>query len=133
MISLNDLVTVAGLIFAAMIVVKVISQRLYHLPPVPSVPGSIRVLVMVPIIYAVAIALAIRPKSKCRFADIDERGERPVAAYVASGVAAAGAGMIISILTRVLFDVHAGMPAGTVTLGACPSPQNFLERFSTAA
>lgn len=100
-LSLNEVALVAGLIFLAMVLAALITRRFFD--PTPLAP-NLRVLVMVPIIYTVAIVAALYPKSVWAFADITRVGHRPYAAYVLSGVIAAGAAFMISLLFRYLFE-----------------------------
>jgi len=111
-LSINDVVLVTGLIFLGMLLITLIGRRFFQPTPLPP---NMRVLVMVPIIYAIAIVLAIHPKSTWPFADIRAMRSRPVAAYAASGVFAAVASFLISLLFRFLFD----------------SPGNLFEALST--
>ena len=67
---------------------------------------NMRVLVMVPIIYAIAIVSAIYPKSLFPFASRQLGGHRPVAAYALSGLVAAVAAFVVSLLFRFAFDAE---------------------------
>jgi len=100
-LSLNEVALVAGLIFLAMVLTALIARRYFD--PSPLQP-NLRVLIMVPIIYAVAIVAALYPKSVWAFADITRVGHRPYAAYLLSGLMAAGAAFMISLLFRYLFE-----------------------------
>jgi hypothetical protein len=100
-LSLHEVALVAGLIFLAMLLALLIARRFFD--PTPLQP-SLRVLVMVPIIYAVAIVTALYPKAAWEFADIARVGHRPYAAYLLSGAIAAVAAFGISLLFRYLFE-----------------------------
>lgn len=100
-LTVHEVFLVSGLIFLAMTLIALISRR--FLDPNP-LPPNLRVLVMVPIIYAVAIIAAIYPKAMWSFANIRQVGHRPVAAYALSGLAAAVAGLFIAVLFRFLFE-----------------------------
>jgi hypothetical protein len=99
--TIHEVFLVTGLIFLAMTLIALISRR--FIDPSPLAP-NMRILVMVPIIYAVAIVVAIYPKAIWRFADIRLTGHRPVAAYAMSGAVAAAAAFMISMLFRFLFE-----------------------------
>jgi hypothetical protein len=100
-LSLHEVALVAGLIFLAMLLALLIARRFFD--PTPLQP-NLRVLVMVPIIYAVAIITALYPKAAWEFADIRRVGHRPYAAYLVSGAIAAMAAFGISLLFRYLFE-----------------------------
>jgi hypothetical protein len=59
---------------------------------------------MVPIIYAISIVLAIYPNSVLPFWRREAEKRRPAAAYALSGVAAAIAAFVVSLLFRFTFD-----------------------------
>ena len=92
----HDVVLVAGLVFLAMLFVPLMMRR--FIDPVP-LAQNLRVLVTVPIVYAIAIVAAIYPKSVWPFAARQPSGERPFAAYAVSGVIAAAA--VVRGLARV--------------------------------
>jgi hypothetical protein len=97
----NDIVLVVGLVFIAMLFIPLAIRRFFDhdmLPP------DVRVLVMVPIVYAIAIVAAIYPKSVWRGAARSEGGQRPFAAYALSAVGATVAAFFISLLFRFAFD-----------------------------
>lgn len=100
-LSSHDLVLVAGIVFLAMLFVPLATRRLFDPTPLPV---NVRVLVMVPIIYAIAIVLAVYPKSVWAFARRADGGARPVAAYAVSGLMAAGAAFVVSLLFRFAFE-----------------------------
>ena len=97
----NDIVLVVGLVFIAMLFIPLAMRRFF----VPEMlPVEVRVLVMVPIVYAIAIVAAIYPKSAWSFATRSVGGQRPYAGYAASGAAAAMAAFIVGVLFRFAFD-----------------------------
>lgn len=100
-LSLNEVALVAGLIFLAMVLTALIARR--FLDPTPLQP-NLRVLIMVPIIHTVAVIAAVYPKAVWAFADVQRVGHRPYAAYLLSGVMAAAAAFMISLLFRYLFE-----------------------------
>ncbi|MED5621358.1 hypothetical protein [Ideonella sp. BN130291] len=97
----HELVLVGGLIFFAMMFGTLIARRFVDPEPLNN---GLRVTVMVTLIYVIAIVLAIYPKAVWPFADIRAAGRRPVAAYAVSGVAAAGAALVVSLLFRFVLD-----------------------------
>ena len=84
-LSAHDIVLVVGLVFLAMLFVPLMVRRFFDPTPLAQ---PVRALVMVPIIYTIAIVLAIYPKSMWEYARRRTRHQRPVAAYALSGVAA---------------------------------------------
>jgi hypothetical protein len=123
-LSLNEVALVAGLIFLAMVLAALIARRFFD--PTPLAP-NLRVLVMVPIIYTVAIVVALYPKAAWAFADVQRVGHRPYAAYLLSGVIAAAAAFMISLLFRYLFE-----DAGNL-LVALSQPGRFDKAFTATA
>jgi len=100
-LSVHDIVLVAGLIFIVMLFVPLAVRRFID----PTVlPMKARVIVMVPVIYAISIVVAIYPKSVWPFAARPATGERPFAAYALSGAVAAVAAFGISLLFRFVFE-----------------------------
>ena len=115
--SLNphDIVLVVGLVFIAMLFIPLMMRRFFYddlLPP------QVRVLVMVPIIYAIAIVVAIFPKGVWPFASRVANGARPYAAYALSGVVAAFSALFISTLFRFAFDAEGNVIRALSTHGA---------------
>lgn len=100
-LSLHEVALVAGLVFLAMVLAALITRRFFD--PTPLQP-NLRVLIMVPIIYSVAIVAALYPKAAWEFADIARVGHRPYAAYMLSGFIAAVSAFGISLLFRYLFE-----------------------------
>jgi hypothetical protein len=97
----HDIVLVVGLVFIAMLFIPLAMRRFF----VPDMlPVNVRVLVMVPIVYAIAIVAAIYPKSVWSFASRSAGGPRPYAGYAISGVIAAVAAFVVSVLFRFAFD-----------------------------
>jgi hypothetical protein len=97
----HEVVLVGGLIFFAMMFITLVTRR--FIDPAPLGAG-LRVTVMVTLIYVIAIVVAIYPKAVWPFADIRAAGRRPVAAYAASGLVAAGAAFAVSLLFRYVLD-----------------------------
>ncbi len=97
----HELVLVGGLIFCAMLLVSLATRRFFD--PAPLAAG-LRMIVMVTLIYVIAIVLAIYPKAVWPFADIRVVGHRPAAAYAVSGLAAAVAALLVSLLFRFVLD-----------------------------
>lgn len=58
--------------------------------------------VMVAAIYGAAVVCAVAPKVAWRFADITQTGQRPVAAYLISGVLAVGCGLVVQLLFKLI-------------------------------
>jgi hypothetical protein len=114
-------VLVAGLIFLALLFVPLMVRRSFD--PLPLAP-NVRVLVMVPIIYAISIVLAIYPKSVLPFWRREPDKLRPVAAYALSGAAAAIAAFAVSLLFRFAFDSKGSVIAALSTEGAFSSAWN---------
>lgn len=111
-LSSHDIVLVTGIVFLAMLFVPLTMRRFFDPEPLSI---NLRVLVMVPIIYALAIVLAVYPKSVWSFATRRPDGPRPFAAYAMSGALAAVAAFLVSLLFRYAFD----------------SPGNLLQVLST--
>lgn len=100
-LDVHEVFLVAGLIFFGMLLITLVARR--FVSPVPLAP-NLRVLVMVPMIYAIAVVLAIYPKAVWAFADIHRVGFRPVAGYCASGALAGAAAFVVSLLFRYVFE-----------------------------
>lgn len=111
----HDVVLVAGLVFLAMLFVPLMMRR--FIDPLP-LPQSLRILVTVPIVYAIAIVAAIYPKSVWPFAARQPGGERPFAAYAASGAIAAAASFVVSLVFRFIFDKSGNIFQALSTPGA---------------
>ncbi|MFZ5555234.1 MAG: hypothetical protein ACOZDY_00700 [Pseudomonadota bacterium] len=58
--------------------------------------------VMVAAIYGCAVVCALAPKLAWRFADITHTGQRPVAAYLLSGLLGVGCGVIVQLLFKLI-------------------------------
>jgi hypothetical protein len=102
-LSSNDIVLVVGMVFIAVLFIPLAIRRFF----VPDMlPMQLRVLVMVPIVYAIAIVAAIYPKSVWAFAGRTAGGPRPYAGYAVSGVIAAVAAFFVGVLFRFAFDSH---------------------------
>jgi hypothetical protein len=97
----HDVILFAGLVFLAILFVPLTVRRFFD--PLP-MPQNLRVLVTVPIVYAIAIVAAIYPKAVWPFAARHPNGERPFAAYAVSGVIAATASFVVSLVFRFAFD-----------------------------
>ena len=111
----HDVVLVAGLVFLAMLFVPLMMRR--FIDPLP-LPQNLRILVTVPIVYAIAIVAAIYPKSVWPFAARHPGGERPFAAYAVSGVIAAAASFVVSLVFRFVFDKSGNIFQSLSTPGA---------------
>jgi hypothetical protein len=122
-LSAHDIVLVMGLVFLAMLFVPLMMRRFFDPTPLPM---NVRVLVMVPIIYAIAIVAAVYPKSVWPFASRQPGGRRPVAAYALSGVVAALASFVVSLLFRFSFDSQGNVFEALATPGA------FLKAWNTS-
>lgn len=120
-LSVHEVFLVAGLIFFGMLLITLLARR--FVSPQPLAP-NLRVLIMVPMIYAIAIVLAIYPKAVWPFADIRRVGYRPVAGYAASGALAAAAAFVISLLFRYVFEYPGNL------IEALGSPGRFRDVFS---
>ncbi|MDT3677354.1 MAG: hypothetical protein ROZ64_00775 [Burkholderiaceae bacterium] len=120
-LDVHEVFLVAGLIFFGMLLITLVARR--FVSPVPLAP-NLRVLVMVPMIYAIAIMLAIYPKAVWPFADIRRVGFRPVAGYCASGALAAAAAFVVSLLFRYVFEYPGNL------FDALGSPGRFREVFT---
>ncbi|HEY6512429.1 MAG TPA: hypothetical protein VI032_10645 [Burkholderiaceae bacterium] len=111
----NDIVLVAGLVFIAMLFIPLMVRRFFD-PELLQVQW--RVLITVPIVYAIAIVAAIYPKSVWQQARRSASGQRPFAAYAASGVVAACAAFIVGLLFRFAFDSYGNVFQALSTPGA---------------
>ena len=111
----HDVVLVAGLVFLAMLFVPLMLRR--FIDPLP-MTQNLRILVTVPIVYAIAIVAAIYPKSVWPFAARQPGGERPFAAYAVSGVIAAAASFAVSLVFRFVFDKSGNIFQSLSTPGA---------------
>ena len=111
----HDVVLVAGLVFLAMLFVPLMMRR--FIDPLP-LPQNLRILVMVPIVYTIAIVAAIYPKSVWPFATRLPGGGRPFAAYAVSGVIAAAASFVVSLVFRFVFDKSGNIFQSLSTPGA---------------
>jgi hypothetical protein len=111
----HDVVLVAGLVFLAMLFVPLMMRR--FVDPLP-LPQNLRLLVTVPIVYAIAIVAAIYPKSVWPFAARPPGGERPFAAYAISGVIAAAASFVVTLVFRFVFDKSGNIFQALSTPGA---------------
>jgi hypothetical protein len=121
-LSAHDIVLVSGLVFVAMLFVPLMIRRFFDAQPLP---GQMRVVIMVPIIYAVAIVLAIYPKSVWRYAMRQPHQPRPIAAYAVSGLGAVVAAFFVSLLFRFAFD----MPGNV--LQSLSAPGAFVQAWDT--
>lgn len=120
-LNVHEVFLVAGLIFFGMLLITLVTRRFFS--PQPLAP-NLRVLIMVPMIYAIAIMLAIYPKAVWPFADIRRVGYRPVAGYAASGALAAGAAFVVSLLFRYVFEYPGNL------VEALGSPGRFRDVFA---
>ncbi|MGA0612067.1 hypothetical protein [Caldimonas sp. KR1-144] len=115
-LSSHDIVLVVGLIFLAMLFVPLMMRRMFVSPTL--LPPQTRVLIMVPIVYAIAIVLAIYPKAIWPYARRVPGEPRPVAAYAVCGAAAALAAFAVSVLFRFAFDSEGNVLRTLATPGA---------------
>jgi hypothetical protein len=113
--SSHDIVLVVGIVFLAILFIPLMMRRFFD-PDI--LPLQARLLVMVPIVYAIAIVVAIYPKAVWPFAARTDPGARPVAAYALSGLAAALAAFVVSVLFRFAFDSHGNVVQALATPGA---------------
>ncbi len=120
-LNVHEVFLVAGLIFFGMLLITLVTRRFFS--PQPLAP-NLRVLIMVPMIYAISIMLAIYPKAVWPFADIRRVGYRPVAGYAASGALAAGAAFMVSLLFRYVFEYPGNL------VEALGSPGRFRDVFA---
>jgi hypothetical protein len=111
----HDLVLVAGLVFLAMLFIPLAMRRFVDPQPLAQ---SMRVLVMVPMIYAIAIVAAIYPKSMWPYAARSPEGDRPFAAYAVCGLAAVAAAFVVSLIFRFVFDQTGNVFQSLSTRGA---------------
>lgn len=118
-VTLNDAITVGSLVLLSMVLGAAVA-----LPA--SSQASIRLFVMVPLIYAVAVVVAMYPKGRFTWASARHGGERPTAAYLMSGVVAAILGAAIGFFSRVVFGEF------SIPVGTCAIPTGFLDRFSAS-
>jgi len=102
-LSANDIVLVMGLVFLAVVFIPLMARRFFEPTPLEA---QIRLFILIPVIYAIAVVAAIYPKSAWRFARRDVGGGRPVAAYAASAVLAVAAAFVVSLLLRFAFDAN---------------------------
>jgi hypothetical protein len=114
-LSAHDIVLVMGLVFLAMLFIPLMMRRFFDPTPLAT---NLRILVMVPIIYAIAIVAAVYPKSVWPFARRESAANRPVAAYALSGVLAALAAFAVSLLFRFAFDTPGNVFQALSTPGA---------------
>ncbi|MFT3800991.1 MAG: hypothetical protein QM766_07205 [Burkholderiaceae bacterium] len=100
-LSSHDIVLVIGFVFLVMLFVPLAMRRFFY---PEQLPLNLRVLILVPIVYAIGVVLAIYPKSIWSYARRIGKGPRPVAAYALSGAVATGAAFVVSVLFRFAFD-----------------------------
>lgn len=111
-LNAHDIVLVMGIVFLAMLFVPLMMRRFFYAQPLDA---NLRVLVMVPMIYAIAIVLAVYPKSMWPAASRQSAERRPVAAYALSGALAALAAFAVSLLFRFAFDQHGNVVQALAT------------------
>jgi hypothetical protein len=114
-LNAHDIVLVTGLVFLAMLFIPLMMRRFIDPSPLDQ---QLRVLVMVPIIYAIAIVVAIYPKSVWLSARRQRGGPRPIAAYALSGAVAAFASFIVAVLFRFAFDAAGNVFQAIASPGA---------------
>lgn len=113
-LTVHEVFLVSGLIFFGMLLISLLTRRFVAPEPLPP---NMRVLIMVPMIYAVAIVAAIYPKAVWPFADMRTVGYRPVAGYAASGALAAAAAFVISLLFRYTLDAPGNLVDALTSYG----------------
>jgi hypothetical protein len=114
-LNAHDLVLVGGLVSMALLFIPLMMNRFFNPEPLEL---QARVLIMVPIIYVIAIVVAIYPKAAWPFAMRAPGGARPVAAYALSGVIGAAAAFLVSVLFRFAFDTQGNVFQAFATPGA---------------
>lgn len=96
-LDINQVLTVASI--TGLILFAVISIAGHGESP----QSVMFISIMVAAIYGCAVICALSPKLAWRFADITQTGERPVAAYLLSGVLSVGCGVIVQVLFKSLW------------------------------
>ncbi len=119
LLSVHEIILLAGLIFIGMLLIPLIASKFISAP----LYLNMRVIVMVPMIYAVAIVAAIYPKAAWPIADVHAAEGRPYAGYFASGCLAAAAAFVVSLLLRYLMDFDGNV------IDALTSPGWFRKAF----
>jgi hypothetical protein len=102
-LNANDIVLVMGLVFLAMLFIPLTVRRFFD--PTPLEP-QVRLFILIPIVYAIAVVAAIYPKSAWRFARRKSGEGRPAAGYAASGALAAVAAFVVSLILRFAFNAE---------------------------
>lgn len=115
MLGVNEFVLVLGLIFLVLLFIGLATRRIFAPSPLGM---SIRSMVPVTIIYAIAMISALYPKAAFGFADIGRDGTRPVTAYGASATVAVVAAFFVSLLFRFVFDPSGNLFQTISTPGA---------------
>jgi hypothetical protein len=114
-LTANDVVLVVGLVFLTMLFLPLMMSRFFDPTPLRR---HLSMMVLVPIIYAIAIVAAIYPKSVWPFAAAQPGGPRPVAAYAFSGAIAVVAAFAVSLLFRFAFNSPGNVFQALATPGA---------------
>jgi hypothetical protein len=122
-LNAHDIVLVGGLVSMAMLFIPLMMNRFFNPEPLEL---QARVLIMVPIIYVIAIVVAIYPKAAWPFAIRASGGARPVAAYALSGVVGAAAAFLVSVLFRFAFDTQGNV------FQAFSTPEAFAKAWSVS-
>src|SRR5262249_29687982 len=100
-LNANDIVLVMRLVFLAMLFIPLAVRRFFDPTPLSQ---DVRLFILIPIIYAIAVVAALYPKSAWRFARRKPGEGRPVAGYAASAILAAAAAFVVSLLLRFAFN-----------------------------
>jgi len=114
-LSANDIVLVMGLVFLAMLFIPLMTRRFFDPTPLSN---PVRLMILVPLIYAIAVVAAIYPKSAWPFARRNAGDGRPVAGYAASAALAAVAAFLVALLLRFAFDAQGNVFQALATPGA---------------
>jgi hypothetical protein len=102
-LNANDIVLVMGLVFLAILFIPLTVRRFFDPTPLP---GEVRLYILIPIVYAIAVVAAIYPKSAWRFARRKPGEGRPAVGYAASGALAAVAAFVVSLILRFAFNAE---------------------------
>lgn len=113
-VSANQAITIAAMVFIVVAVgMGIAGQQVGDLRRV------LMIAAMVATIYPLAVTASIYPKTVWGFADIRKAGQRPVIAYLLSGVLAAGLAVVVSLtfkfvmygnFVEALENVRLGLP-----------------------
>lgn len=97
----NEVAMVGAMVFA---IVNAVAFAFYlESADATGLNRTLKLALMLSIIYAAAIVIALYPKAVWRFADIHRTTTRPFAAYLASGAVAVAFALLVSVTFRYLF------------------------------